>query len=140
MYSVQHKVSNSTVRLPTKLHRTQYSLKQIKRQNESETQQNLKHEVKEYYCKPAIPRYHLSAAAHYSQYSNGANRHQHQWRSDQYPSTSRWVTSHAHNTPRREENLCQTKTQVRNSKRETASLSVERKWRALNFLMQDLTT
>jgi len=36
--------------------------------------------------------------------------------------------------------LCQMKTQERNSKRETGSQPVERKWRALDFLMQDLTT
>jgi hypothetical protein len=78
-----------------------------------------------------LARSHLSTA-HYSQYSNGANRHQHQWRYDQYPSTSRWVTSHAHNSPRRKENLCQTTTQV--SKRETGSLPVEREWRALDFV------
>jgi hypothetical protein len=116
-------IQYQTVQWGCKQNYTEHSalrLKQIKRQNKSGTQQNLKHEISECYCKPVSPRYHSSAAAaNYSQYSNGANRHQHQWRSDQYPSTSRWVTSHAHNTPRREENC---------AKRRHKYVTVKGKW------------
>jgi hypothetical protein len=55
---------------------------------QSKTKQDLTHDISQFYCKPATAAATSSlflSASHYSQYSNGANWHQHQWRSDQYP-------------------------------------------------------